>query len=947
VSEHALSVRTAAPQARAAPITLQRSCACEQTGESCSRCADKRHALQRLAAPGTLPAGLPSSLGAVLRSGGHLLPEPTRLQMESSFNHDFSGVRIHSDTNAMRSAAEVSARAYTVGKHIVLGGMAPDLRAEAGKRLLGHELAHVVQQSHGSGVANGIDPDAGLEAEAQRAGDEVAAGRQARIARYSPIALARDALPGAPAAGEVMYEFPFKGGTKRVTKAEFERLLRTELNGVKDLAKNGKQTQHRLLDEYQGGVESLSDVWHKPKSLIGIAADIWGGTTPPWIGMWDHPVFAADLGLADVGRGDFNKAGRHLGVALEDYRTAETEFKVYIQKTTAGAEKLADQLGTVRDVSFTIALASGAALAAPFVASGVAALGVTGVGATALTAVGTAGVVGTGGVVLGGGSEALASKVNTGSVDWKATKHAAAKWGKQGAITGLTAGLGQALQGAGAAARIGQPLIQQALRRCVTEAGVNIVGEITTDVLDKIVPSESAAEVAEAKSKHLIPSKARAALTGCVSGALGVPAAKLKGAASAIADKAIGAGVAFADAKLQGMSNKEAALAAAQATLTSAAVDHGQKGTDKAKATRASKAGASSGGEHAPPAHSTPESDAAKAAHAPPAPQVNAAKTAHPEPAAHADAAKAAGTEAAPHAAVKTGHPDQAAHPGAAKSAHPEGGPHSDPTKAEQKSPSLRPKESAAPQPEHAVDPATATAKQDLPEGHKAVVTPAGVAKCSPGPCPVIHLEYKKELDAHPELAAENKRIQAKRRKNPGAAAAEAAALIKRLDKIRADAAKKPPVSVHGSATPGAHETLVGRSKSQMRRKALQIIRADPNHPLRFLLGKKGGFKSQRGLKHSALANRPDLVQMGHIRSDKLGRDEHVMLQGAWENQFNNVTVEQSHLGGAVLDQPAVSIGGIAVDLKTAKFWEAEGFLAPGTVASAPRVKIPALEEAE
>ncbi len=103
------------------------------------------------------------------------------------------------------------------------------------------------------------------------------------------------------------------------------------------------------------------------------------------------------------------------------------------------------------------------------------------------------------------------------------------------------------------------------------------------------------------------------------------------------------------------------------------------------------------------------------------------------------------------------------------------------------------------------------------------------------------------------------------------------------------------------------------------------------------LLG-RAGFQRQVGLKHHELADRPDIVQMGHIESNKLGRNERLMLQGAWENQYNNVSIERSHIGGAVLEQTAISVGGIAVDLQTARFWEDWGLLKPGTVAAAPRI---------
>lgn len=146
------------------------------------------------------------------------------------------------------------------------------------------------------------------------------------------------------------------------------------------------------------------------------------------------------------------------------------------------------------------------------------------------------------------------------------------------------------------------------------------------------------------------------------------------------------------------------------------------------------------------------------------------------------------------------------------------------------------------------------------------------------------------------------------------------------------------PDTIIGSPRPGPGESLVGSSRRQMRYAAAKRIASEPDHPLKFLLNAKSKFKSQRGLKHHELIDRPDIVQMGHIVSNKLGRNEYLMLQGAWENQLNNLTIEGPHVGGTVLEQTAIDISGIAVDKKTARFWEEIGWLKPGTVERAPIV---------
>lgn len=83
-----------------------------------------------------------------------------------------------------------------------------------------------------------------------------------------------------------------------------------------------------------------------------------------------------------------------------------------------------------------------------------------------------------------------------------------------------------------------------------------------------------------------------------------------------------------------------------------------------------------------------------------------------------------------------------------------------------------------------------ALAKKPLEDGHEAVVTKEGVGRCSPSPCPVIHVEFATELAAHPELKAWNDKIQAMRTATPAAAADEAAALIRTLEAARRNATK-------------------------------------------------------------------------------------------------------------------------------------------------------------
>lgn len=175
---------------------LQRKCACGNhtgAGGECAECSKKEHILQRKLTIGasndsleqeadrvadqvlSMPANpaisntplsiqrfagepsdqideAPPSVGRVLTSSGQSLEPALRDDMEQRFGYDFSGVRVHSGAAAEQSAREVNARAYTAGHNIVFatGQFVPS--THEGRRLIAHELAHVVQQMDPSGI---------------------------------------------------------------------------------------------------------------------------------------------------------------------------------------------------------------------------------------------------------------------------------------------------------------------------------------------------------------------------------------------------------------------------------------------------------------------------------------------------------------------------------------------------------------------------------------------------------------------------------------------------------------------------------------------------------------------------------------------------------------------------------------------------------------------------
>lgn len=138
----------------AAALKVQRKCdECEEEEEK---------PLQRKAQGGDAGSAVADSsmVQQTLRTPGQPLDAGTRAFMEPRFNHDFSRVRVHTDASAAESAQTVNALAYTVGNRIVFGPGKYRPQTNEGRRLLAHELTHVVQQGGDSLNGRGGGRDA-------------------------------------------------------------------------------------------------------------------------------------------------------------------------------------------------------------------------------------------------------------------------------------------------------------------------------------------------------------------------------------------------------------------------------------------------------------------------------------------------------------------------------------------------------------------------------------------------------------------------------------------------------------------------------------------------------------------------------------------------------------------------------------------------------------------
>ena len=150
------------PQARdkaAAPRADEKKA---PAAESTSSPADKQIQLKASDAPANASQAPPTAAGnapstpaeLIARLGhGAALDSDARAFFEQRLGRDLSDVRIHDDAAAADAARALQARAFTWGCHIAFASGEYRPASEAGRELLAHELAHVLQND-GAGLAN-------------------------------------------------------------------------------------------------------------------------------------------------------------------------------------------------------------------------------------------------------------------------------------------------------------------------------------------------------------------------------------------------------------------------------------------------------------------------------------------------------------------------------------------------------------------------------------------------------------------------------------------------------------------------------------------------------------------------------------------------------------------------------------------------------------------------
>lgn len=149
--------------------------------------------------------------------------------MGAHFEHDFGSVRVHRGAAAHRAAESVGAYAFTTGQHVVVNDARVAFSSSAGRRVLAHELAHVVQQSSGQVAGHLVegdlrvsDPHDHFEQEADSAATAITGDKPKGLGLTS-AGVASTATGRASDAGPYVQRFPWAlaGGAGAVGGAAY------------------------------------------------------------------------------------------------------------------------------------------------------------------------------------------------------------------------------------------------------------------------------------------------------------------------------------------------------------------------------------------------------------------------------------------------------------------------------------------------------------------------------------------------------------------------------------------------------------------------------------------------------------------------------------------------------------------------------------------------------
>jgi hypothetical protein len=252
------------------------------------------------------------------------IPEDVRTKMESSFNTDFSDVKVHANSS---KAPQIGALAYTQGQDIHFAPGQYNPGSSAGQQLLGHELAHVVQQRQGRVKPDAeqkkgmnINSDTSLEKEADEMGAKAAQGKMANIAgKGSGVQMQKE--EGDPP-GKTKKTYTPKVDYETLKKkmdviaAESNRIYYAILTDIVEMLNSQDNT---ILGSIKKGTEEYNVVWQEIYKNVKLKISVMPYQTSPMLNaapeykVSDVDIIYKNLSLKEYRRQKLLDVGKEVG----------------------------------------------------------------------------------------------------------------------------------------------------------------------------------------------------------------------------------------------------------------------------------------------------------------------------------------------------------------------------------------------------------------------------------------------------------------------------------------------------------------------------------------------------------------------------------------------------------------------------------------------------------
>lgn len=308
--------------------------------------------------------GIPPIVNEVLKSGSGQPIEPVvRAEMEMRFGHDFSRVRVHTDTKAAESAKMMSAKAYTVGQDIVFGSGRYEPTTTNGKQLVVHELAHIVQQQNG---LNGGYSQSRTQLQATATAHEREAQGVATHWNEGHTSTVSLAVPFGTIQCETahddnakLYNLYFKFGAVELRESglnydqalhfldsvrrQLFKAIQDGIHHIKYIAE--REEEHFIVAPISAFAAAPSPIeaftqWRKGRPAREMLSEMMFGLSRPEVDIW-NPVYPhLDQAKAALKRHSLAEAEHYLRQAGESVSKAYETIKRYNEGSVIGAERV-------------------------------------------------------------------------------------------------------------------------------------------------------------------------------------------------------------------------------------------------------------------------------------------------------------------------------------------------------------------------------------------------------------------------------------------------------------------------------------------------------------------------------------------------------------------------------------------------------------------------------